>query len=79
MNFLREELLAAAGRREFAAISADGLAGYRIPDTSAGRKSADDLLEFLITQKAGANPAKHTVCFHIMLLPDLLEGHYKRG
>jgi hypothetical protein len=63
LNFLRE-LLAAASWREFAAVSADGLAGYRIPDTSAGRKSADDLLEFLIIQKAGANPVKHTVCFH---------------
>lgn len=66
---MREGLLAAASRREFAAVTADGLAGYRIPDTSAGRKPAGDLLEFLIIQKAGANPAKHTVCFHRMLLP----------
>jgi hypothetical protein len=76
---LREGLLAAASRREFAAVTADGFAGYRIPDTSAGGKSAGDLLQFLIIQKAGANPAKHTVCFHRMLLPDLPEGHYKRG
>ena len=59
-----KDVSAAAGRREFGAVSADGLAGYRIPDTSAGRKSAGDLLEFLIAQKASANTAKHTVCFH---------------
>jgi len=64
VEFLREDLLAAASRREFLAVSADGPAEYRIPDTSAGGESAGDLPEFLIIQKAGANPAKHTVCFH---------------
>jgi hypothetical protein len=58
------DLLAAASGREFRAVSADGPAVYRIPDTSAGGESAGDLLEFLIAQKASANPAKHTVCFH---------------
>ena len=63
-----EGLLAEASRRDFAAVSTDDPAGYGIKDTSTGNESADDesagdLPEFLITQKAGADPAKHAVCF----------------
>lgn len=70
VEFLREGLLTAASRREFLAVSANGPAVDRIPDTSAGRESAGDLLDFLIAQKSGANPTKYTVCFHRVLLPD---------
>jgi hypothetical protein len=59
---LGEGLLAQASRRDFAAVSTDDPAGYGIKDTSTGKESADDesaadLPEFLITQKAGADPA----------------------
>ena len=60
-------LLAEARRRDVAAVSADDSAGYGIIVTSSGTesaakeimgfKSASDLLKFLITHKAGANPA----------------------
>ncbi|HEX9254507.1 MAG TPA: hypothetical protein VF938_03140 [Candidatus Angelobacter sp.] len=61
-------LLAEASRRVVTAVSADDSAGYGIIVTSSGtesaakKRSADfesggDLLKFLITQKAGANPA----------------------
>jgi hypothetical protein len=65
---LGEGLPAEASRRDFVAVSTDDLAGYGIKDTSTGNQFADDesagdLLEFLITQKAGADPAKHAVCF----------------
>jgi hypothetical protein len=74
---LDEGLLAEASRRDFAAVSTDDPAGYGIKDTSTGSEpdddeSAGDLLEFLITQKAGSDPAKYAVCFlqirHAMLL-----------
>jgi hypothetical protein len=62
---LGEGLLAEASRRDFAAVSTDDSAGYGIKDTSTGKnnQSAGDLPEFLITQKAGSDPAKHAVCF----------------
>jgi hypothetical protein len=65
---LGEGLLAEASRRDFAAVSTDDPAGYGIKNTCTGNVSADDqsagdLPEFLITQKAGADPAKHAVCF----------------
>jgi hypothetical protein len=65
VGFLVEGLLAEAGRRDFAAVSTDDSARYGIKDTSTGKdnQSARDLPEFLITQKAGANPTKHAVCF----------------
>jgi hypothetical protein len=72
-----EGLLAEASWRDFVAISTDDPAGYGIIDTStckgcaekfADNESASNLPEFLITQKAGADPAKHAVCFHITLL-----------
>jgi hypothetical protein len=61
-------LLAEASRWDVTAVSTDDSAGYRIIVTSSGtesaakKRSADfesggDLLNFLITQKAGANPA----------------------
>ena len=70
---MRKELLAKASRRDFAAVSADDSASYGIKDTGAGYvfaddESAGDLPEFLITQKAGADPAKHAVCFPINLM-----------
>jgi hypothetical protein len=58
-----EGLAAQASRRDFAAVSADDPTGYGIVDTNSGNESADDLPEFLITQKAGAGPAQHAVCF----------------
>jgi hypothetical protein len=65
---LGKGLLAEASRRDFAAVSTDDPAGYRIKDTSTGNEpaadeSAADLPELLITQKAGADPAKHALCF----------------
>jgi hypothetical protein len=70
---LGERLLAEASRRDVTAVSTDDSAGYGIIVTSsgtesaakrsAGFESAGDLLTFLITQKAGAEPAKHAVCF----------------
>jgi hypothetical protein len=62
---LGEGLLADASRRDFAAVSADDPAEVGIKDTRTGAydESADDLPEFLISQKAGADPAKHAVCF----------------
>jgi hypothetical protein len=78
---LGERLLAEASRRDITAVSTDDPAGYGIIVTSsgtesaakelAGFKSTGDLLEFLITHKAGAHPSKHAVCFqirHITLL-----------
>ena len=66
-------LLAEARRRDVTAVSADDSAGYGIIVTSSGTESAakefaafesaSDLLNFLITQKAGAKPAKHAICF----------------
>jgi hypothetical protein len=65
--------LAEARRRDITAVSTNDSASYGIIDTSSGKwrtgkgladnESAGDLLNFLITQKAGANPAKHAVCF----------------
>jgi hypothetical protein len=60
--------LAEASRRDVTAVSTDDSAGYWIIVTSSGtesaakKRSADfesggDLLNFLITQKTGANPA----------------------
>ena len=54
-------LLAEASGRDVVAVSTDDLTGYWIIDTSAGTDSdenepAGDLLEFLITHKAGAGP-----------------------
>ena len=81
-------LPAEASRRDVVAVSTDDPAGYRIKDTSSGTErsddeSAGDMPEFLITQKAGADPAKHAVCFlqirHVTLLSDLLAGHYRSG
>jgi hypothetical protein len=68
------ELLAEARRRDVTAVSTDDPAGYGIIVTSSGtepaakgsavdNESAGDLLNFVITQKAGASPAKHAVCF----------------
>jgi hypothetical protein len=64
---LSEGLLAEARRRDVTAVSTDNSAGYGIVLTSSGTKSAakgpadiestSDLLNFLITQKAGASPA----------------------
>jgi len=64
---LDEELLAEARRRDVTAVSTDDSAGYGIIVTSSGTESAakelaafesaGDLLNFLITQKAGSNPA----------------------
>jgi hypothetical protein len=74
---LGEGPLAEASRRDFAAISTNDPAGYGIKDTGTGKEcavaeSACDLLEFLITQVTGDDPAKHAVCFlqirHAMLL-----------
>ncbi|HEY2169621.1 MAG TPA: hypothetical protein VGJ30_08350 [Candidatus Angelobacter sp.] len=50
------------------AVSTDAPAGYGIPDTSTRKGCTDDesaanLPEFLITQKAGADAAKHAICF----------------
>jgi hypothetical protein len=59
-------LLAEARRRIVTAVSADDSAGYGIIVTSSSAESAakgsdfesaGDLLKFLITHKAGANPA----------------------
>jgi hypothetical protein len=59
-------LSAEASRRNVTAVSTDDLAGYGIKDTSSGIEaakgpadfeSAGDLVNFLFTQKAGANPA----------------------
>jgi hypothetical protein len=61
-------LLAEASRRIVTAVSTDDSAGYGIIVTSSGTESAakkrfagfesgGDLLNFLITQGAGANPA----------------------
>jgi hypothetical protein len=65
VDFWGERLLAAAFRRDKLAVSTDDSAGDRIIDTSTGvaNESADDLPEFLITQKTGAGPAKHAICF----------------
>jgi hypothetical protein len=65
---LGEGLLAAAFRRDKLAVSTDAPAGYGIPDTSTRKGCTDDesaanLPEFLITQKAGADAAKHAICF----------------
>jgi len=79
---LNEELLAEARRWDVTAVSTDDSAGYGIIVTSSGTESAakecadlesaGDLLNFLVTQKAGASPAKDAVCFlhirHITLL-----------
>jgi hypothetical protein len=64
---LGEGLPADASRRDVTAVSTDDSAGYGIKVTSSGtesaakgpadNESAGDLLNFLITQKAGANPA----------------------
>jgi hypothetical protein len=71
------EGLPGASRRDFVAVSTDDPAGYGIKDTLTGKvfaddESAGDLAEFLITQLAGTDPAKHAVCFlqirHAMLL-----------
>jgi hypothetical protein len=71
------EGLPGASRRDFVAVSTDNPAGYGIKDTLTGKVFADDessgdLPEFLITQLAGASPAKHAACFlrirHAMLL-----------
>jgi hypothetical protein len=64
---LGEGLLAGAFRRVELAVSTDDPAGCGIPETGAGNQSANDesagdLPEFLITQLAGADPAKHAVC-----------------
>jgi hypothetical protein len=82
-------LLAEARRRVVTAVSADDCAGYGIVVTRSGTESAakefaafesaGDLLEFLITQYAGAHSAKHTVGFHGMLLFDFLAADYKRA
>jgi len=61
-------LLAEASRRVVTAVSTDDSAGYGIIVTSSGTESAakersgdfesgGDLLNFLITQSAGASPA----------------------
>jgi hypothetical protein len=78
---LAERLLAEASWRDVTAVSTDDPAGYGIIVTSSGieaakgsadAESAGDLLLFLITQNAGACPAKHAICFlqirHITLL-----------
>ena len=71
------ELLAGASRRDVTAVTTDDLAGYGIKVTrsgiEAGKGSADfecsgNLLHFLFSQKAGANAAQYTICFHGMLL-----------
>jgi hypothetical protein len=62
------ELRGEASRRDVTAVSTDDLAGYGIIVASSGTESAakkgfsdfesgGDLLNFLITQSAGANPA----------------------
>jgi hypothetical protein len=76
---VNERLLAKASRRDVTAVSTDDPAGYGIIDTSSGtepaakegfadNESAGDLLHFLIAQSASANPAKHAILFHGMLL-----------
>jgi hypothetical protein len=76
---LSEGLLAETSRRVVTAVSTDDSAGYGIIVTSSGtepaakegfadNEPADDLLHFLITQSASANPAKHAILFHGMLL-----------
>ena len=86
-----ERLSAEASRRDVTAVSTDDFAGYGIKDTSsgieAGKGSADnesggDLLNFLITQNAGANPAQHAILFPVNStcnapFHDLLAAHYK--
>jgi len=64
---LEVELLSEARRRVVTAVSTDDSAGYGVIVTSPGTESAakevsgfesaGDLLKFLITQKASANPA----------------------
>jgi len=65
--------LAQARWRDVTAVSTDNSAGYGIIVTSSGtesaakesadNESASDLLEFIIIQKTGADPAKHAVSF----------------
>ena len=66
VDFGCRDLLAEASRRDVTAVSTDDSAGYGIKDTSSGieaakgspdNESAGDLLNFLFTQSAGANPA----------------------
>jgi hypothetical protein len=67
LAILNDALLAEARRRNVTAVSTDDSAGYGIIVTSSGTESAakevaafesaGDLLNFLITQKAGAHPA----------------------
>jgi hypothetical protein len=54
-------LLAATSRRDLAAIAIENLAGYGIKRTSSGLKSAGDIFQFFFTQKAGAEPAQHSI------------------
>jgi len=58
-------LLADAFRWDELAVSTDDSAGYGIIDASTGiePESAGDLLEFLIIQKPGTDPANHAICF----------------
>ena len=65
--------MAEARRRDVTAVSTDDSAGYGIIVTSSGTESAakeivgfesaSDLLKFLFTHKASANPAEYAICF----------------
>jgi hypothetical protein len=67
-------LLAEARRRDVTAVSTDDSAGYGIIVTGSGTESAakeisgfesaGDLLKFLFTHDAGANPAEYAIIFH---------------
>lgn len=58
-------LLAATSRRDLAAIAIEDLTGYGIKRTSSGLKSAGDILQFFITQKAGAEPPQYPVFLQV--------------
>jgi len=67
-------LLAEARRRDVTAVSTDDSAGYGIIVASSGTESAakeipgfesaGNLLKFLFTHHAGANPAEYAIIFH---------------
>jgi phage-related tail fiber protein len=68
------ELLGEARRRDVTAVSTDDSAGYGIIVTGSGAESAakeisgfesaGNLLKFLFTHDAGANPAEYAIFFH---------------
>jgi hypothetical protein len=69
--------LAGASRRDVTAVSTDDSAGDGIKVTRSGIEAGKEpahfecsgnLLHFLFSQKAGADPAQYAICFHGMLL-----------